>query len=264
MKQTLLLPLTLSLVSGCEDQKQAELELRIARLEQDIRELKSEQRANSRQLHAADTPSSPSDKARARVSAEMGAVSSITYYPDGSWRDDPYAGSKDKKVILMMFNDFESTNSKKFVDESLPTLREEFIEKDRLRFIVRDFPLQSHPHAVTAATLSHCAGEQGSYWEVFDYLFSNQESLSGGDIEALLADAPVADQEKLSLCVDSNRYLNEIKADVAEGEQLGARGAPSFFLGKKTPRGEFEGTFIRGAQPLELFVTKIDSMSEGE
>ena len=44
--------------------------------------------------------------------------------------------------------------------------------------MIRDFPLESiHPLAFKAAEATHCAGDQGKYWEMHDKLFANQRQL---------------------------------------------------------------------------------------
>ena len=46
---------------------------------------------------------------------------------------------------------------------------DDFEMTEKLRFIYRDFPLRSNAHAPDAAKLAHCAGEQGEYWQMFDF-----------------------------------------------------------------------------------------------
>lgn len=230
---------------GCNQETIMQIESRLSEIEQNA--LKTEQeitKLNDSLRRMEQTLSS---------TTENPAITKLEFIPDGSWRDDPFLGPIDAPVVMMMFTDYQSPASRRFVSESLGLLKSEFFDTNKVRFVLRDFPLQTNPFAVQAASLAHCAGEQGAYWEIHDYLFREAKSLDAGDLSRLIMHAPVQDREKLSLCLESDRYRGEIMADVAEGERLGARGTPAFYLGRIQDSGAYEGSFIRGAQPVDLF-----------
>jgi len=186
-------------------------------------------------------------------SAEVSAVVAKTWRPDGSHLDDPFLGPKQAPLVLMAFSDYQCKPCKSFFDASFDALANEFIDTGKLRFIFRDFPLEGNGEAVKAATFAHCAGEQGSYWQAYSLLFEKQAQVIDGNIESLSEELDGIDAKQFAKCNSGTVYNKEIAADIEEGIRLGAQGAPAFFIGRREgENGEFQGVFIRGAQPYEL------------
>jgi protein-disulfide isomerase len=122
-----------------------------------------------------------------------------------------------------------------------------------------------HKQAFKAAEATHCAEEQGKYWEMHDRLFQHQRALEpwSGHAEALGLDVTAFDD-----CMRSDRHAEAVRKDMAEATKAGASGTPSFVLGKTNPDDPTKVTgltFIRGAQPFAKFKTQIDAaLAEGE
>ena len=128
--------------------------------------------------------------------------------------------------------------------------------------MVLDFPLESiHQNAFGAAEATHCAGDQGKYWEMHERLFSNQRALAASDLPAH-AQALGLDVEKFQQCLDSHKYQEQIRKDIQEGQQAGVTGTPAFFLGLTDPNSGKVKTLqvVKGAQPYENFKNTIDSL----
>jgi protein-disulfide isomerase len=179
----------------------------------------------------------------------------------GSHKDDPFLGPNDAEVVMMAFADFQCLPCMAFLVHALPEIKKEFIETKRLKFIYRDFLLSSKTYSKQAATLAHCAGEQGSYWDMFDELFKNQDLVDQGDFVAIAGKLEGLNKEKLFQCAKSTRYDRELMLDQEEARQLGARGAPSFFIARKSNNSsedeKYTGIFIRGAQPYPVVREQI-------
>ncbi len=122
-----------------------------------------------------------------------------------------------------------------------------------------DLPLERiHRSAFKAADATHCAEEQGKFWEMHDRLFDNQKALEpwSGHAEALGLDVAKFDD-----CMSSERYDAAIRKDMTEARKAGATGTPSFVLGYTDPQDptKVKGlSFIRGAQPFSAFKAQID------
>jgi protein-disulfide isomerase len=111
-----------------------------------------------------------------------------------------------------------------------------------------------------AAEATHCAAEQGKYWEMHDHLFANQRELTRPDLskhaQALGLNVSAFDQ-----CLDSGKTAARVRKDVAEAAKVQASGTPTFFVGLTGSRGsEIKGTRIVGAVPYQTFKEAIDRL----
>jgi protein-disulfide isomerase len=84
--------------------------------------------------------------------------------------DDPVLGNPNAPVTIVEFSDFQCP----FWAETLPQLKEAYIDTGKAKLIYRDFPLAFHPGAEPAAQAANCANEQGKYWEMHDKIFGEQ------------------------------------------------------------------------------------------
>jgi protein-disulfide isomerase len=128
-----------------------------------------------------------------------------------------------------------------------------------VRYAVLDLPLESiHKLAFKAAEATHCAREQGKFWEMHDRLFANQRALEPWSAHAEVLGLDVA---RFEACLSSDKYAGEIRQDMAQARKAGASGTPSFILARTDPADptKVKGlAFIRGAQPFSSFKAQID------
>jgi protein-disulfide isomerase len=176
--------------------------------------------------------------------------------------DSPSLGKSDAPVTVIEFSDYQCPFCQRFVRNTLPALKTDYIDTGKVRYVFRDFPLAMHRQARKAAEAAHCAGEQGKYWEMHDVIFNNQQALK---VEDLKEHASSLDLEPAAFnnCLEQGKYAAEIDKDFADGSTAGITGTPSFFIGKTEPNGTIEGTLIRGAQPITAFRQVIDGLLDG-
>ncbi len=171
----------------------------------------------------------------------------------------PFLGDKDAKVTVIEFFDFQCGFCARHAAKTFPLLLNEYIKTGKLKYVVRDFPLDTHPLAPKAAEAAHCAGEQGKYWEMFDRLFENQKLLSPDSLTAH-AEAIHLDAARFRQCLDSGRYESLVKNNQQAGELAGVDGTPAFFFGlteKGSPTIRATKS-IRGAEPYPYFKDAIE------
>jgi protein-disulfide isomerase len=164
--------------------------------------------------------------------------------------DDPWAGNKNAKVIVVEFSDFQCP----FCQKAAPTVKQ-IIESygDNILFVYRDFPIHSiHPQAQKAAEASQCAFEQDRFWDYHDKLFEKQSEWATSGVPKFKDYAAELglDTTKFNDCLDSGKYANEVGADLSVGQQLGVTGTPTFFV---------NGEKVVGAQPYSVFEGIIDN-----
>ena len=144
----------------------------------------------------------------------------------------------------------------------MPKIDEEYIKTGKVQYVLRDLPLESiHRFAFKAAEATHCAGDQGKYWELHDRFFANQSKLSRADLTAH-AQAIGLDVAAFDKCVDGDKYTARVRKDVVEVQQAGGTGTPTFYLGLTDPAGKVVKSVrvLRGAQPYAAFKEAIDSL----
>lgn len=151
--------------------------------------------------------------------------------------DQPSRGNPDAKVTVVQFTDFECPTCAR-AHPGLEKLIEEF--GSQVRFVVRDFPLDQHKHALKAAEAAEIAREHGKYWEYAALLYKNQPSL---EIEEL-RDYAVSiglDREEFATDLNSGKYASKVERDLLDGEKIGVDSTPTFFVnGRKVPGYTYE------------------------
>ncbi len=126
---------------------------------------------------------------------------------------------------------------------------------------MRDLPLEAiHKEAFKAAEASHCARDQGKYWEMYNRLFANQRQLGRDDLPRH-AQALGLDMNAFQRCMDSGKHAEAVRKDLAEAQRLGITGTPTFFIGVAGPNDtEMKGIKLVGAQPYAAFKAAIDRL----
>ena len=161
--------------------------------------------------------------------------------------DDARIGNPDAPVEIIEFSDFQCP----FCQRAAPTVKQILDEYgDKVTFVYRDFPLDSiHPMATPAAIAAECVREQGgdeAYFEYHDTIFANQQSLSLDNLKSWAQDSGY----DIDSCLDSQKYLDEVKKDLADAQAAGGRGTPYFVINGKP---------LSGAQPFAAFKQIIDA-----
>jgi len=144
----------------------------------------------------------------------------------------------------------------------LPQIESEYIKTGKLKYVVRDFPLESiHKDAFKAAEAAHCAGDQGKFWEMYARLFANQRALGPKDLPQY-AQAQGLDVPKFQQCLDSGKHADRIRKDLADGQRAGITGTPGFLFGLTEPNDPKVKVLrvLKGAQPYTSFKDAIDSL----
>ena len=125
-----------------------------------------------------------------------------------------------------------------FHNETYPVLKSKYIDTGKVRYILREFPLD--PLATGAFMLARCAGE-GKYYPLVEALFQKQKDwVVQKPIEPLMAIAKQAGftQESFEACLSNQKMMDGIEAVRLHGaEKLGVNSTPTFFINGKIHRG---------------------------
>ncbi len=180
-----------------------------------------------------------------------------------SFDDDPVQGNKNAPLTMVEFSDYECPFCKRYFTDTLPELRKDYIDSGKMKVVYRDLPLSFHQNAHIEAEAANCAREQGgdsAYFKMHDEMFSKTTSNGTGlsvDELPTLANNVGLNGGLLKTCLDSGKYKAEVDKDLADAQNVGADGTPTFFIGK-SDNGFINGTRIVGAQPFSAFKAIID------
>lgn len=164
--------------------------------------------------------------------------------------DDPFLGSSGAPVVIIEFSDFECPYCGTFFRNTLPELKEKYINTGKVKFVYRDFPLPSHKNAQAAAEAAQCANDQNKYWEMHNKIFENQEAIAKNDLINYAASLGLNEND-FKKCFGDGKYAKEVKADLNDGSRLGVDGTPTFFI---------NGQKLVGAQPFSAFEKIIEEI----
>jgi protein-disulfide isomerase len=161
-------------------------------------------------------------------------------------------GKKDAPVTIVEFSDFQCPFCARFYSVIKDVMA---AYPDKVRVIIKHFPLPFHSNARPAAKLAMAANEQGKFQGMMESLLA-----SGGDVTE-----PKIKEYSKKLGLDYNKLIADYKNQDARWEkqiqddmQLGAgvdvRGTPTFYLnGRKT-----------NARDLNSFKAQIDVILAGK
>ncbi|MGX5201116.1 DsbA family protein [Aliikangiella sp. IMCC44632] len=160
----------------------------------------------------------------------------------------PFRGPKNAPVTIIEFSDFECPYCEK-ADATLRQLLKKY--PDSIKVVYKHYPLDFHKNAQIAAEAGVCAAEQSNqyFWQLHDQMFSQRRNLSLGVIKDSAKSIGLNYQE-FNTCLASTRPAKKVAQDMRQGAQVGVTSTPVFFI---------NGKLLQGAQPLGVFVDKIEA-----
>jgi protein-disulfide isomerase len=161
----------------------------------------------------------------------------------------PTLGSPSAPVVIIEFSDFQCSFCKRFWVETLPRLKEAYLDTGKARFIYRHFAILGK-HSEQAALAAACAQEQGKFWEYHDQLFRNQGGLAFTEAKLKqYSDDIGLNAGVFGTCLGTGKYREKVERETAAAVNLGGRGTPFFIV---------EQRLLFGAQPYSVFQRIID------
>lgn len=148
---------------------------------------------------------------------------------------DHVKGDPNAKVKLTEYGDFQCPACGQFYPIVTEVLHK---YGDQMAFEFKNFPLLTiHQFALPAAKAAEAAGQQGKFFEMYDLLYTNQDTWSRSATpqayfeqyaQQLGLNMPLFKQHMRSAAIDAH-----IKDEYAAAQKLGLTGTPSFFLNGK-------------------------------
>ncbi len=156
-------------------------------------------------------------------------------------------GSADAPVTIIEYSSMTCPHCAVFHKDTLPGLKENYIETGKVKYILREFPLDQL--AAAAFMLGRCLDKKDSYFDFIDMLYERQSEWAYsedrvGSLKTLAKQAGFTD-ESFKACLDDKALYAKVLAVKNNGtEEFRIRSTPTFFV---------NGTRLEGAQPLAEF-----------
>ncbi|MFB5087438.1 DsbA family oxidoreductase [Psychrobacillus sp. PGGUH221] len=144
--------------------------------------------------------------------------------------------------------------------EAAKGMTSQVVEQAKTVGLDYNFDKMKPANTLDAHRLVKWATEQGKAAEANELLLHSYfiEGKEIGKHEVLLdlIDSLGLPRDEAEEVLNSNKYLTEVRLDIAKAGQIGVRGVPFFVLNDKYA--------ISGAQPLETFVGALNKVAEEE
>lgn len=183
----------------------------------------------------------------------------------------PEKGDAGALISIYEFSDYICPYCRSFNEEVSGKIDADYVQTGKARYVHWDFPLAGHGYgAIVSAEASHCAGEQGKYWEMHKALFGaweQQSKLDVKDEQAAITSALAIggqvdlDQAAFKACVEAKKYRPVVATMYRQATDMGLDATPAFVIQHKdpaNPTGPDKIKVVLGALAYEDFAQTLD------
>ncbi len=155
-----------------------------------------------------------------------------TVTPSGGFTGDVAEGSPDAPVTIIEYASLSCPSCARFHAGIYPTLKSQYIDTGKVRFIVRDFPLNES--AFAAAIMARCGGA-GNYLSLVDQFLSTQDQWAFGNdwlngVETIARQRGLAPQ-RIDACLKDSALFQSINdRRKAGGAVFGVNSTPTLII----------------------------------
>jgi protein-disulfide isomerase len=172
---------------------------------------------------------------------------------------DMAMGDAKAPVTIVEYASMTCPHCARFQEDTFPQIKKRYIDTGKVRYILRDFPLDSLAGAVFV--FAHCAGngDANKYYAMVETLFSKQHTWAVEQpITPLMAIAKQAGftQESFDACLKNQKAWDAMESVRQRGmKEFKVESTPTFFV---------NGTRVVGAVSIEEFAKVIDPYLTGK
>lgn len=154
-------------------------------------------------------------------------------------------GSPDAPVEIVEYGDYQCPVCAGFDQVQYPDIKARLIDTGKIRFVYRDFPLDTpHPHARLAAHAAACYNDQSRFWEGKAEIYRRHGEWNFGSTRQAygifgdIASSVGIDRGAWEGCMESGTHAARIQASLEEGTRIGVGSTPTFLIdGRLYPGG---------------------------
>lgn len=173
---------------------------------------------------------------------------------------DYILGNPNAPIVMVEYSDYDCPFCKQF-HATMHQILDEYGVTGRLAWVYRQFPLVDlHPNAPQISEAALCVGELGgdaAFWTFSDSVFDSREETELTNVTKLPQFAATAGVSRSAFteCMASDRQLDVLKADMADGLAAGAQGTPYTVIKVGT-----QEAVINGAQPYDVVKGIVENL----
>jgi len=163
-------------------------------------------------------------------------------------------GKDDAPVTIVEYASMTCSHCAHFHNTVFPKVKEKYIDTGKVRFIMREFPLDNL--AAAASRLARCAGGDKTY-PFIEALFQKQDQwafVRGNPVPELFKLAKQAGftQESFDKCITDQELQDKVvSVRTRAAEKFGVNATPTFFInGKRLPDAPTIEAFDKALDPL--------------
>ncbi len=166
---------------------------------------------------------------------------------------DIVMGDPDAPVTVIEYSSMTCSHCARFHTDTLPALKEQYVDTGKVKFIMREFPLDNLAGA--ASMLARCVS-QDKFYPFLDMLFETQAQWARAQdpVQELRQITRIAGftEERFNQCLTDQEALEYVQQVRDEGDRkYDIRSTPTFII---------NGQKLQGAQPIERFQAVIDPL----
>lgn len=163
---------------------------------------------------------------------------------DGS----PFLGPPMARITIVEFSDFQCPYCIAAVAQLQELLK---AYPAAVKLVFKQFPLDTHSQAATAAVAALAAHKQGKFWPLHDALFAQRGDLARPKILAL-ANSAGLDVKRFEADMDSPETRKAVERDLDDGGRAGVEGTPTVFLNGRHYNGPVRFEILKDLVAQEL------------
>ena len=184
---------------------------------------------------AQEAPAKPVDIAALNTPPEYGDMS---------------IGPDTAKVTVIEYASATCSHCAAFHKDVWPSLKKEYIDTGKIKFVFREFPLDDL--ALAAFMVARCAPKE-KYFPMMDVYFATQQSWTKDPLPALTSIAQQAGmtKEQFDACLKNETLAKQVLDTRKAGDGFGVNGTPTFFI---------NGQKLGGETSMEKFRAIIDPL----
>lgn len=159
-------------------------------------------------------------------------------------------GSENAPVTIVEYSSLSCPHCAAFHKDVLPKLKAEYIDKGKVRYIVREFPLNEA--ALAGAVVARCL-DPSRFFPFIETLFAHQDQWAfKEDVQTPLkqfAKQAGMPEEEFNKCLDNEALQKKILAVREKGSKEGVNATPTLFVNGKKMNGLTFEALVEAMKP---------------